>query len=247
MNIYKEKGFTSHDVVAKLRGILKTKKIGHTGTLDPDAEGVLPVCVGKATKLCELLLEKSKIYQATFVLGLTTDTQDITGKVIKEANVNVTREDIADELNLTVEEILKIEKYGYDCVSLETKVRSDDESDSSDLGTFIADENAFFEGKVIKDVYLEQLKDIIFNGSAIDEKQKKVLQYRYGFVDGEPKTLEEVGKVFGVTRERIRQIEAKALRALRNSGTLKEFRPEKRDIDKKDSSVTRTYSLALRN
>lgn len=94
INIYKEKGFTSHDVVAKLRGILKTKKIGHTGTLDPDAEGVLPVCVGKATKLCELLLEKSKIYQATFVLGLTTDTQDITGKVIKEANVNVTREDI---------------------------------------------------------------------------------------------------------------------------------------------------------
>ena len=162
-------------------------------------------------------------------------------------NRDVTREDIADELNLTVEEILKIEKYGYDCVSLETKVRSDDESDSSDLGTFIADENAFFEGKVIKDVYLEQLKDIIFNGSAIDEKQKKVLQYRYGFVDGEPKTLEEVGKVFGVTRERIRQIEAKALRALRNSGTLKEFRPEKRDIDKKDSSVTRTYSLALRN
>ena len=63
INIYKEKGFTSHDVVAKLRGILKTKKIGHTGTLDPDAEGVLPVCVGKATKLCELLLEKSKIYQ----------------------------------------------------------------------------------------------------------------------------------------------------------------------------------------
>ena len=59
--------------------------------------------------------------------------------------------------------------------------------------------------------------------------------------------MEEVGKVFGVTRERIRQIEAKALRALRNSGTLKEFRPEKRDIDKKDSSVTRTYSLALRN
>ena len=58
INIYKEKGFTSHDVVAKLRGILRMKKIGHTGTLDPDAEGVLPVCVGKATKLCELLLEK---------------------------------------------------------------------------------------------------------------------------------------------------------------------------------------------
>ncbi len=94
INIYKEKGFTSHDVVAKLRGILRMKKIGHTGTLDPDAEGVLPVCVGKATKLCELLLEKSKTYQATFILGLTTDTQDISGKVLKESDVNVTREDI---------------------------------------------------------------------------------------------------------------------------------------------------------
>ena len=94
INIYKEKGFTSHDVVAKLRGILIMKKIGHTGTLDPDAEGVLPVCVGKATKLCELLLEKSKTYQATFILGLTTDTQDISGNVLKESDVNVTREDI---------------------------------------------------------------------------------------------------------------------------------------------------------
>ena len=94
INIYKEKGFTSHDVVAKLRGILRMKKIGHTGTLDPDAEGVLPVCVGKATKLCELLLEKSKTYQATFILGLTTDTQDRSGNVLKESDVNVTREDI---------------------------------------------------------------------------------------------------------------------------------------------------------
>ena len=94
INIYKEKGFTSHDVVAKLRGILRMKKIGHTGTLDPDAEGVLPVCVGKATKLCELLLEKSKTYQAMFILGLTTDTQDISGNVLKESDVNVTREDI---------------------------------------------------------------------------------------------------------------------------------------------------------
>ena len=59
INIYKEKGFTSFDVVAKLRGILKTRKIGHTGTLDPDAEGVLPVCIGKATKICELLTDKT--------------------------------------------------------------------------------------------------------------------------------------------------------------------------------------------
>lgn len=96
INIYKEKGFTSHDVVAKLRGILKMKKIGHTGTLDPDAEGVLPVCVGKATKLCELLLEKSKIYQATLVLGKVTDTQDISGKILNEFDVNVSKESIEE-------------------------------------------------------------------------------------------------------------------------------------------------------
>ena len=60
INVRKEKGFTSFDVVAKLRGILKMKKIGHTGTLDPDAEGVLPVCIGKATRVCDLLTDKDK-------------------------------------------------------------------------------------------------------------------------------------------------------------------------------------------
>ncbi|MEE1085970.1 MAG: tRNA pseudouridine(55) synthase TruB [Schaedlerella sp.] len=84
LNIYKEKGFTSHDVVAKLRGILKQKKIGHTGTLDPDAEGVLPVCLGKATKLCDMLTDKDKMYEAVLLLGKTTDTQDISGTVLEE-------------------------------------------------------------------------------------------------------------------------------------------------------------------
>ena len=63
LNIRKEKGYTSHDVVAKLRGITGQKKIGHTGTLDPEAIGVLPVCLGKATKLCELLTDKDKTYE----------------------------------------------------------------------------------------------------------------------------------------------------------------------------------------
>ena len=79
--VNKEKGFTSHDVVAKLRGMLKQKKIGHTGTLDPDAEGVLPVCLGKGTKLCDMLTDKNKTYEAVLLLGLSTDTQDISGKV----------------------------------------------------------------------------------------------------------------------------------------------------------------------
>lgn len=84
LNIYKEKGFTSHDVVAKLRGIVKQKKIGHTGTLDPDAEGVLPVCLGRATKVCELLSDKDKVYEAVLLLGKSTDTQDISGEVLEE-------------------------------------------------------------------------------------------------------------------------------------------------------------------
>ena len=84
LNVYKERGFTSHDVVAKLRGILKQRKIGHTGTLDPEAEGVLPVCLGKATKVCALLTDQDKEYRAVLLLGRETDTQDVTGRVLRE-------------------------------------------------------------------------------------------------------------------------------------------------------------------
>ncbi len=94
INVYKEKGYTSHDVVAKLRGILRQKKIGHTGTLDPQAEGVLPVCLGNATRLCDLLTDKTKEYEAVLRLGVTTDTQDMTGTVLSEAPVTVTEDDI---------------------------------------------------------------------------------------------------------------------------------------------------------
>ena len=82
INVYKEKGFTSHDVVAKLRGICKMKKIGHTGTLDPEAIGVLPVCFGSGTKLCDMLTDWDKEYIAVLRLGITTDTQDMTGQVL---------------------------------------------------------------------------------------------------------------------------------------------------------------------
>ena len=94
INIYKEAGFTSHDVVAKLRGILKQKKIGHTGTLDPEAVGVLPVCLGKGTKVCDLLTDKDKVYEAVMRLGVVTDTQDMTGRILKESPVHVTREEL---------------------------------------------------------------------------------------------------------------------------------------------------------
>ena len=94
INIYKIKGFTSHDVVAKLRGIVRQKKIGHTGTLDPDATGVLPVCLGSATKLCDMLTDKAKEYIAKVRLGVTTDTQDMTGTILSEKNVDVTEEQV---------------------------------------------------------------------------------------------------------------------------------------------------------
>lgn len=94
INIYKESGFTSHDVVAKLRGILKMKKIGHTGTLDPEAVGVLPVCLGKGTKLCDLLADRTKTYQAVLRLGVSTDTEDMTGQVLEERPVNVSEDEV---------------------------------------------------------------------------------------------------------------------------------------------------------
>lgn len=94
INVYKEKGYTSHDVVAKLRGILKQKKIGHTGTLDPQAEGVLPVCLGMGTKLCDMLTDKDKEYEALLLLGVSTDTQDTTGAVLKERPVEASEEEV---------------------------------------------------------------------------------------------------------------------------------------------------------
>ena len=96
INVYKEPGFTSHDVVAKLRGILHMKKIGHTGTLDPDAQGVLPVCLGKATKLCGMITDWGKTYEAVMLLGKTTDTQDISGSVLSVSEVNADERKIID-------------------------------------------------------------------------------------------------------------------------------------------------------
>jgi tRNA pseudouridine55 synthase len=93
VNIYKEKGYTSHDVVAVLRKVVGQKKIGHTGTLDPDATGVLPVCLGRATKVCELLTDHDKTYEALLLLGKTTDTQDISGEVLEERDPG----DLAEE------------------------------------------------------------------------------------------------------------------------------------------------------
>ena len=96
--IDKPKDFTSHDVVAKVRKIIGTKKVGHTGTLDPMATGVLVVCVGAATKLVEYFTAKDKVYEAKIKLGIKTDTADITGKIIEKKSVPVLEEQLINEV-----------------------------------------------------------------------------------------------------------------------------------------------------
>lgn len=93
LNVRKEKGYTSHDVVAKMRGITHQKKIGHTGTLDPDAVGVLPVCLGRATRLCDMITDRDKTYEAVLLLGRATDTQDISGQTLKTGDTSQLREE----------------------------------------------------------------------------------------------------------------------------------------------------------
>lgn len=102
--VNKSEGFTSRDVVNKLSKIFNTKKIGHTGTLDPIAKGVLVVVIGKYTKLCEDLTQTFKEYIATFKLGILTDTLDITGEILDEKDVTVTEEEIRNVI------------AGYKCV-----------------------------------------------------------------------------------------------------------------------------------
>ena len=108
INVYKKAGFTSHDVVAKLRGICKQKKIGHTGTLDPDAVGVLPVCLGSGTKLCDMLTGETKEYIAGFRRGIETATQDSSGKILEEKEACVSAEQVKEMLSHFVGELQQV-------------------------------------------------------------------------------------------------------------------------------------------
>lgn len=120
LNIYKEKGYTSHDVVAKLRGILHMKKIGHTGTLDPEAEGVLPVCLGTATRLCDMLTDKIKEYRAVVRFGIATDTEDMTGEIIEEKPVTAGEQELRDILSQFIGEQEQIPPM-YSAIKVEGK------------------------------------------------------------------------------------------------------------------------------
>lgn len=99
LNIFKEKGYTSFDVCRKLRGILHERHIGHAGTLDPEAEGVLLVAVGRATKAIGDLTDGVKTYEAVMQLGVSTDTQDMTGAVLARKEVHVTRDEVLAALH----------------------------------------------------------------------------------------------------------------------------------------------------
>ncbi|UFU01070.1 tRNA pseudouridine(55) synthase TruB [Radiobacillus kanasensis] len=108
--LWKPKGWTSHDCVMKVRRLFKTKKVGHTGTLDPDVEGVLPICIGRATKIVPFLTDTTKTYQAELLLGYSTETEDSSGTIIekKELSKPVSDEEIAQTLSSFIGEIAQI-------------------------------------------------------------------------------------------------------------------------------------------
>lgn len=100
INIYKNTGMTSFDVVAMVRRVAKMKKVGHTGTLDPAASGVLPVCLGKATKIIDYIMENKKVYRVNLKLGMVTDTYDLEGEVLREEEAShITKDEILNCIN----------------------------------------------------------------------------------------------------------------------------------------------------
>lgn len=108
--IWKERGMTSHDVVFKARKILKMKKVGHTGTLDPNVDGVLPICVGKGTKMVEFLMDKTKEYVGEITLGFATDTEDLDGEVVETHAITqaFTNNEIDEAMQQLIGDIVQI-------------------------------------------------------------------------------------------------------------------------------------------
>lgn len=108
LNVFKPCGMTSFDVVRKVKKVAHTKKVGHTGTLDPEATGVLPICIGRATKLVDYLMSSSKVYRAELLLGTITDTYDREGKVLKTSEVNLSEEEVISAINSFVGDIMQV-------------------------------------------------------------------------------------------------------------------------------------------
>lgn len=108
LNINKPTGMTSFDVVRKIKTVAKTKKVGHTGTLDPEASGVLPICIGRATKLVDYIMNDYKIYKVELRLGIVTDTYDREGKVLRNKDVNLSNEEVEEAIKSFIGEIDQI-------------------------------------------------------------------------------------------------------------------------------------------
>lgn len=118
--VNKPTGYTSFDVIAVLRGILKERRLGHTGTLDPMATGVLPVLIGKAARAADILPDSSKSYEADFVLGMSTDTQDTSGETVKTSDKRVNEQDVLSALNSFKGKIMQLPPM-YSAVSVNGK------------------------------------------------------------------------------------------------------------------------------
>ncbi|GGI64611.1 tRNA pseudouridine synthase B [Enterococcus alcedinis] len=108
--LWKERGMTSHDCVFKLRRILQTKKVGHGGTLDPDVDGILPICIGKGTKVIEFLTDSGKIYEGEITLGFSTTTEDVSGEIVEQVRLSqpFTNEQIDDAMTRLTGQITQI-------------------------------------------------------------------------------------------------------------------------------------------
>ena len=194
LTVYKEAGYTSSDAVARLRGILRMRKIGHTGTLDPDAVGVLPMCLGNATRICELIADREKEYVAVMRLGVQTDTQDMSGEIIRE----IPEEDIPaillqrncgrDVDKLSVEEDSEDAKAS---INTEVKTRMNPSADETQIEIIqkiqgrICEAAAAFVGEIdqIPPMYSavkvngKRLYDMARKGITVERKPRRITIY----------------------------------------------------------------------
>ena len=194
LTVYKEAGYTSSDAVARLRGILRMRKIGHTGTLDPDAVGVLPMCLGNATRICELIADREKEYVAVMRLGVQTDTQDMSGEILRE----IPEEDIPaillqrncgrDVDKLSVEEDSEDAKAS---INTEVKTRMNPSADETQIEIIqkiqgrICEAAAAFVGEIdqIPPMYSavkvngKRLYDMARKGITVERKPRRITIY----------------------------------------------------------------------
>ena len=175
LNINKPEGWTSQDVVAKLRGRLHIRRVGHTGTLDPMATGVLPVCFGKATRIIEYYDDDFKTYEAEMKLGMVTDTLDITGTVLETKPVDVSEEDVIqaiDSFRGWITQIppkysaLKVNgkplyKYAREGVEVEIKSRKIYVEDIQPVEVNLRENRILFRGTCSKGTYIRTICDDI--------------------------------------------------------------------------------------